>query len=177
MDNDPIVLAHERALMTSDPVGATAFIQADFREPGKIHADPAFLRTLDLDKPVTLMLIAILHFFTDDQDPQGIVSALIDVLPSGSYLTVTNLTADFMDPEQAAKAREAGQRRARRHRGRRGRRDGRRAHGRAGRGDQPEHRRADYPCRDRDHAGGPAAHRWAGTTVEAAGQRSRPGRR
>jgi hypothetical protein len=54
------------------------------------------------------MLIAILHFFTDDQDPQGIVSALVDALPSGSYLTVTNLTADFMDPEQAVKAREAG---------------------------------------------------------------------
>jgi S-adenosyl methyltransferase len=80
-----------------------AFIQADFREPGKIHADLALRRTLDLDKPVALMLIAVLHFFTDDQDPQGIVSALVDALPSGSYLTMTNLTADFMDPEQAAR--------------------------------------------------------------------------
>jgi hypothetical protein len=80
VDNDPIVLAHARALMTSEPVGATAFIQADFREPDKILAGPALRRTLDLDKPVALMLVAILHFFTDDEDPQGIVSSLIDAL-------------------------------------------------------------------------------------------------
>jgi S-adenosyl methyltransferase len=109
VDNDPIVLAHARALMTSDPTGATAFIQADFREPGKILADPALRRTLDLDKPVALMLVAILHFFTDDENPQGIVSSLVDALPSGSYLTITNLTADFMDPDQAASATQAGQ--------------------------------------------------------------------
>jgi hypothetical protein len=109
VDNDPIVLAHARALMTSDPTGATAFIQADFREPGKILADPALRRTLDLDKPVALMLVAILHFFTDDENPQGIVSSLVDALPSGSYLTITNLTADFMDPDQAARATQAGQ--------------------------------------------------------------------
>jgi hypothetical protein len=109
VDNDPIVLAHARALMTSDPAGATAFIQADFREPGKILADPALHRTLDLDKPVALVLVAILHFFTDDENPQGIVSSLVDALPSGSYLTITNLTADFMDPDQAARAALAGQ--------------------------------------------------------------------
>jgi hypothetical protein len=108
VDNDPIVLAHARALMSSDPAGATEFIQADLREPDKILADPALRRTLDLGKPVGLMLIAILHFFTDDQDPQGIVSSLVDALPSGSFLTITNLTADFMDPEQAAKAAAAG---------------------------------------------------------------------
>jgi hypothetical protein len=109
VDNDPIVLAHARALMTSHPAGATAFIQEDFREPDKILADPALHRTLDLDKPVALILVAILHFFTDDENPQGIVSSLVDALPSGSYLTITNLTADFMDPDQAAKATQAGQ--------------------------------------------------------------------
>jgi hypothetical protein len=109
VDNDPIVLAHARALMTSDPVGATAFIQGDFREPERILADPALRRTLDLDEPVALMLIAILHFFTDDENPQDVVSSLLDALPSGSYLTITNLTADFMDPEQAGRAKEAGQ--------------------------------------------------------------------
>jgi hypothetical protein len=109
VDNDPIVLAHARALMTSDPAGATAFIQGDFREPGKILADPALRRTLDLDKPVALMLVAILHFLTDDENPQGIVSSLVDALPSGSYLIITNLTADFMDPDQAARATQAGQ--------------------------------------------------------------------
>ena len=110
VDHDPIVLAHARALMTSDPAGATAFIQADFREPGKIMSDPALHRVLDLDKPVALMLIALLHFFTDDDNPQGIVSSLLRDLPPGSYLTITNLTADFMDPEQAARATEAGRR-------------------------------------------------------------------
>jgi hypothetical protein len=55
------------------------------------------------------MLIAILHFFTDDQNPQGIVSSLVDARPLGSYFTITNLTADFMDPAQAAQATEAGQ--------------------------------------------------------------------
>jgi hypothetical protein len=110
VDNDPIVLAHARALMTSDPAGATAFIQADFRDPGTILADPALRRTLDLDKPVALILVAILHFFTDDENPRDIVSSLVDALPSGSYLTVTNLTADFMDPEQATQATAAGRR-------------------------------------------------------------------
>ena len=108
VDNDPIVLAHARALMTGDPAGATAFIQADFREPGKIIADPALRRTLDLQQPVALMLIALLHFFTDPDNPQAIVSSLVDKLPSGSYLAITNLTADFMDPEQSAKATQAG---------------------------------------------------------------------
>jgi len=109
VDNDPIVLAHARALMTSDPAGASVFIQADFREPGKILAAPELRQTLDPGKPIALMLIALLHFFTDDQNPQGIVSSLVDALPSGSYLTITNLTADFMDPAQAAQATAAGQ--------------------------------------------------------------------
>ena len=58
------------------------------------------------------MLIALLHFFTDDENPQGIVSSLVDALPSGSYLTITNLTADFMDPDQAARATRRGSRAA-----------------------------------------------------------------
>ena len=109
VDNDPIVLAHARALMTSDPAGATAFILGDFREPGKILADPALRNTLDLDLPVALILVALLHFFTDDENPQAIVSSLVDALPSGSYLVMTNLTADFMDQEQAIRATQAGQ--------------------------------------------------------------------
>ena len=109
VDNDPIVLAHARALMTSDPAGATAFILGDFRDAGKILADPAVRNTLDFDQPIALMLIALLHFFTDDENPQAIVSSLIDALPSGSYLAITNLTADFMDPEQTARATGAGQ--------------------------------------------------------------------
>src|SRR6185437_9869272 len=95
VDNDPIVMAHARALMASHPAGATAFIQADLREPEKILANPALRATLDLDKPVALMLIAILHFLTDEENAQGVVSTLLDALPSGSYLAITNLTTDF----------------------------------------------------------------------------------
>jgi hypothetical protein len=109
VDNDPIVLAHARALMSSHPAGATAFIQADAREPGKILADPALRETLDLAEPVALMLVSILPFFRDDENPQAIVSALLDALPSGSYLTISHITADFIKPEQAANAVAAGQ--------------------------------------------------------------------
>ena len=108
VDYDPIVLAHARALMNSHPNGATAFIQADAREPGKILADPALRETLDLSEPVALMLVSVLPFFRDDEDPQGIVSILLAALPPGSYLVISHLTADFIKPEQAASAVAAG---------------------------------------------------------------------
>src|SRR5439155_7565350 len=86
VDNDPIVLAHARALLTSSPEGKTAYIHADLREPDRILKDPATLRTLDFDKPIALMLVAILHFLPDEWDPRGIITTLLDALPSGSYL-------------------------------------------------------------------------------------------
>ena len=99
VDNDAVVLAHARALMTSHPAGATAFIRADLREPGKILADPELRATLDLGRPVALMLIAVLHFLTDADDARGIVSELIGALPQGSYLALTHSTADFSPGE------------------------------------------------------------------------------
>ena len=109
VDNDPIVMAHARALMASHPAGATAFIQADLRDPEKILAHPDLRATLDLGKPVALMLIAILHFLSDEENAQGVVSTLLDALPSGSYLAITNLTTDFLDPARAAAAVSAAQ--------------------------------------------------------------------
>ena len=109
VDNDPVVMAHARALMESHPAGATAFIQADLREPRRILASPELRATLDLDGPVALMLIAVLHFLTEQENPLGIVAELVDALPSGSYLTISHLTADF-DPDEAAAAQTAGQR-------------------------------------------------------------------
>jgi S-adenosyl methyltransferase len=103
VDNDPIVLAHARALMTSDPAGATAFIHADLHEPERILADPALRRTLDLGEPVALMLIAILMYIKDEDNPRGLVSTLMDALPPGSYLALTHPTADF-NPEEVAGA-------------------------------------------------------------------------
>ncbi|WP_446220730.1 SAM-dependent methyltransferase [Micromonospora sp. IBHARD004] len=104
VDNDPIVLSHARALLTSSPEGATAYIDADLREPEKILNHPDLLRTLDLSQPVALMLIAITHFIVDSEDPYGIVTRLLDALPSGSYLAVTNVTTDLMPPEEKREA-------------------------------------------------------------------------
>jgi hypothetical protein len=95
VDNDPIVLAHARALLTSSPEGRTAYIDADLREPEKILSDPEVRQTLDFTKPIGLLLLAILHALPDEEQPGRIVSTLVDALPSGSYLTATHATADF----------------------------------------------------------------------------------
>jgi hypothetical protein len=100
-DNDPIVLAHARALMTSTPEGRTAYVHADLRDPGAILASPQLLATLDLDQPVALLAIAVLHFIEDDDEALRVVRQLVDALPSGSYLAVSTGTADF-DPEPLA---------------------------------------------------------------------------
>ena len=95
VDDDPVVLAHARALMTSHDAGATAFIGADLREPQKILADPALAATLDLRAPVALLLVAVMMYVRDDEGPQGMVAALVDALAPGSYLALTHPTADF----------------------------------------------------------------------------------
>jgi SAM-dependent methyltransferase len=98
VDNDPIVLAHARALLTSAPQGRTAYIDADLREPEQILASPAVAETLDLSQPVALMLVAILHFLVDADDPARIVTALLDALAPGSYLIASHVTPEH-DPE------------------------------------------------------------------------------
>ena len=100
-DNDPIVLAHARALLTSTPEGRTAYLNADLREPAKILESAELRDTLDLTQPVALSLVAILHFFPDETDPFGIVRTLLDALPSGSYLVLSHGTSDFSTPEVA----------------------------------------------------------------------------
>jgi hypothetical protein len=98
VDNDPIVLVHARARLTGSPEGRTAYIDADLRDVGKILTSPDLLATLDLSRPVGLLLIAIMHFIPDDDDPYGVATRLLDALPSGSYLALSHLTGDF-DPE------------------------------------------------------------------------------
>jgi hypothetical protein len=98
-DNDPLVLAHARALLTSAPEGRTAYMQADLREPEKILANPLLEEVLDLSKPVALMLVAILHFIADEDDPAGLIATLLAALPPGSYLVATSVTAEH-DPER-----------------------------------------------------------------------------
>nr|WP_157467825.1 SAM-dependent methyltransferase [Frankia sp. QA3] len=96
-DNDPIVLAHARALLASTPQGRTAYIDADLRDTQRILTAAELHETLDLTRPVALSLIAIFHFIPDGDDPYGIMRHLVDLLPSGSYVSLTHLTADF-DP-------------------------------------------------------------------------------
>ncbi|HEX3715148.1 MAG TPA: SAM-dependent methyltransferase [Trebonia sp.] len=93
VDNDPIVLRHAEALLTSTPPGACDYIQADLRDPETIVAEAA--RTLDFGRPVGLMLLAVLQFALHDQDPYGLVSRLVAGLPSGSYLVISHPTDDF----------------------------------------------------------------------------------
>nr|WP_239134215.1 SAM-dependent methyltransferase [Rugosimonospora africana] len=102
VDNDPIVLAHARALLTSSRQGATTYLDADLRQPDQILNHPDLLSTLDLSQPVGLMLVAILHFIKDTDDPYGVVNRLVSAMPSGSYLALTHATHDYMPPETFA---------------------------------------------------------------------------
>ncbi|WP_250006674.1 SAM-dependent methyltransferase [Actinoplanes sp. M2I2] len=84
VDNDPLVLAHARALLTSSPEGRTAFAQADGRDTGAVLAEAA--RTLDLDQPVALIMSGLLGHVTDDADATAMVRAYVEALAPGSYL-------------------------------------------------------------------------------------------
>jgi O-methyltransferase involved in polyketide biosynthesis len=95
VDNDPVVLAHARALLTSGPEGRTDYIDADLRDPGRILEQAA--KTLDFDRPVALCLVAILHFVADEE-AHPLVRELIDALPVGSRLVLSHLTED-LNPE------------------------------------------------------------------------------
>jgi hypothetical protein len=108
VDNDPIVLAHARALLVSDGRGATEYIHADLREPERIVADPALLRTIDLAQPVALTLVAILMLLRDDENPWDKTRRLVDALPSGSYLVVSHPGQDF-DPAAMDRIRSAAE--------------------------------------------------------------------
>src|SRR5262249_17978902 len=90
VDNDPLVLAHARALLTSTPEGVTDYIDADLRDPGKILAAP--VKTLDFSVPIALILSGIMGHLSDDERPREIVRRLVDRLPSGSYLMVQDGT-------------------------------------------------------------------------------------
>lgn len=86
VDNDPLVLSHARALLTSTPRGACDYIDADVRDPGKILRGAA--TALDLARPVAIMLLGILNFVLDPGEAQAIVAQLPDAMPSGSYLVI-----------------------------------------------------------------------------------------
>jgi len=95
VDNDPIVLAHARALLTSAPEGRTAYISADLREVDKIFSEAA--NTLDWAKPVALMFLMTLQYIPDAEDPHAIVRRYVNGLPPGSFLVVSDTTVEDDD--------------------------------------------------------------------------------
>jgi S-adenosyl methyltransferase len=103
VDNDPIVLAHARALLTGAPEGATDYLDADLRDTGSILDRAA--QTLDFSQPVAVMLMAILHLIPDTDDPYGIVAKLVGAVPAGSYLALSQIASDI-DVEAVAEARD-----------------------------------------------------------------------
>ncbi|WP_199486674.1 SAM-dependent methyltransferase [Actinomadura logoneensis] len=103
VDNDPLVLVHARALLASTPEGACDYIEADLRDPETILERAR--GTLDLGRPVAIMLLGVLHFVHDLGEARAIVRALLDAVPSGSHLVLTHSTLDFdRDPSAQAEA-------------------------------------------------------------------------
>jgi O-methyltransferase involved in polyketide biosynthesis len=102
VDFDPVVLAHARALLIGTPEGATAYVEADARDTGKILA--AAEDTLDFSRPVAVLLLGILPFIPDEDDPWAITARLMDAVPPGSYLAVSHGAGDIR-AEDVAEAR------------------------------------------------------------------------
>ena len=93
VDNDPLVLVHARALLTSHPDGSTDYLDADLREPEKIIAGAR--RTLDFGRPIALTMLGVLNFVPDDDEAAGLVARLVDALPPGSYLAISHPTTEI----------------------------------------------------------------------------------
>ncbi|MBA9004192.1 SAM-dependent methyltransferase [Thermomonospora cellulosilytica] len=101
VDNDPIVLAHGRALLAEND--HTTVVTADLRDPRSVLNDPDVTRLIDFDRPVAVLLVGILHHLHDDEDPQGIVKTYMDAVPSGSHLFVTHFCASSQEARDAEK--------------------------------------------------------------------------
>jgi hypothetical protein len=104
VDNDPIVLVHARALLTSTDQGRTAYLDADARTPETILAADE-MRILDPDQPVAVLLVAFLHFFPDKALAQHIINTLMGPTPPGSYLVVSHAAARLLEPDQERRVR------------------------------------------------------------------------
>ncbi|TDC86722.1 SAM-dependent methyltransferase [Actinomadura sp. 7K507] len=103
VDREPVVLAHGRALLASTP--EVTVIQGDARRPGDILNDPELNRLIDFDRPVAVLMLAVLHFIGDEDDPPGIVARFRDAMAPGSHLVVSHVTGDF---DADSRVRDAG---------------------------------------------------------------------
>lgn len=103
VDNDPLVLVHARALLTSTSQGGTDYIDADMHDPDRILAHAA--RTLDFTQPIAVTMLGVLIFLSDDGEAYGIVRRFLDAVPSGSYLVLSHtITSPAMPDVDAAVA-------------------------------------------------------------------------
>jgi hypothetical protein len=102
VDNNPIVLAHARALMASTPQGRTAFLLEDFMDPEAILTSPQFRAALDLGEPMGLLLVAMLMYFdpAEGHAPYPVVNTLLDALPAGSHVAISHPTGDLSQGQQ-----------------------------------------------------------------------------
>ena len=107
VDNDPVVLAHARALLTSGPHGVTSYLDADLRDTGRVLSAAA--ETLDFSQPVAIMLMAILQHVDNADNPYAIVAALVDAVPAGSYLALSHPASDIEAQAQGELARRLNQ--------------------------------------------------------------------
>ncbi|MGH3191341.1 MAG: SAM-dependent methyltransferase [Streptosporangiaceae bacterium] len=107
-DNDPVVLAHARALLTGTLEGSTAYLEADLRDTSVILTEAA--QTLDFGAPVALMLLIILHLIPDSDDPYGIVATLMSALPAGSYLVLAHPASDIRAASMAEMTKRVNER-------------------------------------------------------------------
>jgi hypothetical protein len=105
VDNDPVVLAHARALLAVDR--RTAVVAGDVRDPAGILGDPRTKEMLDFSRPVCVLLVAILHFVPDADDPARIVGAFRDAIAPGSYLILSHATMDGAPPQEAGRTSDA----------------------------------------------------------------------
>lgn len=93
VDHDPLAAAHSRAMLTDDPA-ATAVVQADLRDPAAVLSHPETLRVLDLGKPIGVLMVAVLHFIRDSDDPYGLVDTYVDAVAPGSYVAISHVESD-----------------------------------------------------------------------------------
>jgi hypothetical protein len=107
VDNDPMVLAHARALLTSNPAGRCGYVDADIRDPQKILSAAAGV--LDLTEPAGVVLMAVLQFVPDSDDPHGIVRRLMEAVPAGSYLVISHPASDIQAAAMAGMATRLNQ--------------------------------------------------------------------
>jgi hypothetical protein len=107
VDNDPIVLAHARALLASSPPGSTSYIDADVRDTSCVLEQAA--AALDFSAPVAVILVSVLHMVEDHENPHAIVAGLMDAVPAGSFLALTHVASDLEPEAMAEMARRVNQ--------------------------------------------------------------------